>query len=171
MEVETPRGTAGWVPAEETMDFTFRTLAVGPHILRDKFSSADILIGTALALFMGSRTLPKTPLLEAYVNRVIGRPAYARAMAREGYPYQKILFETEFERSLSGDSPLEPPNSLLQRWQRPGAEGFPTCWALSSVLSCPPTMRHTSPARNSSSTAGSLPADPRTREESARCAK
>jgi hypothetical protein len=28
--------------------------------------------------------MPKTPLLEAYVKRVVERPAYARAMAKAG---------------------------------------------------------------------------------------
>jgi glutathione S-transferase len=34
-------------------------------------------------MFMGSPLLEKTPLLEAYVKRVVERPAYARAQARE----------------------------------------------------------------------------------------
>jgi glutathione S-transferase len=32
---------------------------------------------------MGSPLLEKTPLLEAYVDRVTSRPAYARAQAKE----------------------------------------------------------------------------------------
>jgi len=32
---------------------------------------------------MGSPLLEKTPLLEGYVNRVTGRPAFVRAQARE----------------------------------------------------------------------------------------
>ena len=84
LKVETPRGTAGWVPAEEAMKYTFKTLEAGPYILGDRFSAADILIGTTFAMFMGGPTLPKTPLLEAYVKRVIERPAYQRAMAKDG---------------------------------------------------------------------------------------
>jgi glutathione S-transferase len=84
LNVQTPRGTAGWAPAEEVMNFTFKTLEAGPYILGDKFSAVDILIGTTFAMFMGGPTLPKTPLLEAYVKRVVERPACARAAARDG---------------------------------------------------------------------------------------
>jgi glutathione S-transferase len=84
MKVETPRGFAGWAPAEEVMDFTFKTLAKGPYILGEKFSAADVLIGTTFQMFMGSPLLPKTELVEDYVKRVTGRPTYARAMEKAG---------------------------------------------------------------------------------------
>jgi glutathione S-transferase len=84
LKVPTPRGTAGWAPAEEVMNFTFKTLEGGPYILGDRFSAVDILIGTTFAMFMGGPTLPKTPLVEAYVKRVVERPAFARAAAKDG---------------------------------------------------------------------------------------
>ena len=84
MSVATPRGTAGWVPVDEVMKFTLKTLEARPYILGDKFSAADVLIGTTFAMFMGSPMLTKTPQLEAYVKRVVERPAYARAMTKDG---------------------------------------------------------------------------------------
>jgi glutathione S-transferase len=83
MKVEPPRGTAGWVKTDEVMTFVNATLANGPYILGEKFSAADILIGTTFKLFLGSPLLEKTDLLEAYVNRVISRPAHQRALAKE----------------------------------------------------------------------------------------
>jgi glutathione S-transferase len=83
MKTEVPRGTAGWVKTDEVMALINATLSKGPYILGDKFCAADILIGTTFQLFMGSPLLEKTPLLEGYVNRVISRPAYARAQAKE----------------------------------------------------------------------------------------
>jgi len=80
---EVPRGTAGWVNSTEVMAFINATLAKGPHILGEKFSAVDILFGTTFALFLGSPLLAKTDLLEAYVKRVLDRPAYARAQKRE----------------------------------------------------------------------------------------
>ena len=65
------------------MEFVNATLAKGPYLLGEKFSAADILVGTTFKLFMGSPLLEKTPLLEAYVNRIVERPAYARAQARD----------------------------------------------------------------------------------------
>jgi len=83
MQVEPPRGTAGWVKTDEIMAFVNATLDKGPYLLGDAFSAADILVGTTFALFMGTPMLEKTPLLEAYVKRITARPAYARALARE----------------------------------------------------------------------------------------
>ena len=83
MQVEPPRGTAGWVATNEVMDFVNATLSKGPYLLGDAFSAADILVGTTFQLFMGSQLLPRTDLLEAYVKRVTERPAYARSQARD----------------------------------------------------------------------------------------
>lgn len=83
MKWDVPRGTAGWVPVPEVMEFVNATLAKSPYILGEKFSAVDILVGTTFALFLGSPLLAKTDLLEAYVKRVTDRPAFKRAEARE----------------------------------------------------------------------------------------
>src|SRR6185437_10105700 len=67
MKWEVPRGTAGWVKTGEIMEFVNAALAKGPYLLGEKFSAADILVGTTFALFMGSPLLEKTPLIEGYV--------------------------------------------------------------------------------------------------------
>jgi glutathione S-transferase len=79
MKWQVPRGTAGWVPVPEVMEFVNATLAKGPYILGEKFSAVDILVGTTFAMFLGTPMLEKTALLEAYVKRVTGRPAWAKA--------------------------------------------------------------------------------------------
>jgi len=84
LKIETPRGMAGWAPVAEVMDFTNRALSAGDYILGERFSAVDVLIATTFAMFMGGPMMPKTPLLEAYVKRVVERPAYARAMAKAG---------------------------------------------------------------------------------------
>ena len=83
MKWEVPRGTAGWVQANEVMDYVTATLEKGPYLLGDKFSAADILVGTTFALFLGGPMLPRTPLLDGYVKRVTERPAFARAQAKD----------------------------------------------------------------------------------------
>lgn len=83
MKVAVPRGTAGWVEADEAMAFVTATLEKGPYLLGDKFSAADILYGTTFAMFLKSPLLAPTPTLEAYVKRVTERPAFARAMAKD----------------------------------------------------------------------------------------
>ncbi len=84
MKTDVPRGTAGWVATDEVMELVNATLSKGSYILGEKFSAADVLIATTFKLFMGSPLLAKTDLLEAYVNRVTSRPAYARGMAKDG---------------------------------------------------------------------------------------
>jgi glutathione S-transferase len=83
MKTDVPRGTAGWVKTDEVMELVNATLSRGPYILGEKFSAADILVGTTFKLFMGSPVLAKTDLLESYVKRVTDRPAYARAGAKD----------------------------------------------------------------------------------------
>ncbi|HWA64086.1 MAG TPA: glutathione S-transferase family protein [Caulobacteraceae bacterium] len=83
MKVELPPTMPGWPPADQVMEFVNRTLEAGPYLLGERFSAADILAGTTFAMFMGGGMVEKTPLLEGYVQRVVGRPAYARAQARE----------------------------------------------------------------------------------------
>jgi glutathione S-transferase len=83
MNVEVPRGTAGWVAVEEAMPAVMRQLSQAPYLLGERFCAADVLYATTFALFGRTALLPKSPLLDDYVARIVARPAYARAMARE----------------------------------------------------------------------------------------
>ena len=79
MKWDIPRGTAGWVPVNEVLDFVNAALAKGPYLLGERFSAVDILVGTTFAMFMGTPMLERTDLLEAYVKRVTERPAWIKA--------------------------------------------------------------------------------------------
>jgi glutathione S-transferase len=83
MNTEVPRGTAGWVAVEEMMPAVLALLAQGPYLLGAEFSALDVLYGTTFAMFGQSPMVPKSPLLEEYVKRVVGRPAFARAQAKD----------------------------------------------------------------------------------------
>lgn len=83
MNVEAPRSTAGWVPVEEAMGRVMQTLSSGPHLLGERFSAADVLYATMFALFAQSPVMPKSAVIEQYVARVLTRPAFARAQARD----------------------------------------------------------------------------------------
>jgi glutathione S-transferase len=80
---EVPRGTAGWVAVEEVMSVVLRALARQPYLLGESFSAADVLYGTTFALFAQSPLLPKSALIEQYVQRIVSRPAYAHAQTRD----------------------------------------------------------------------------------------
>jgi glutathione S-transferase len=79
MNVEVPRGTAGWVAIEEVMAAVINALTPGPFMLGERFSAVDILYGPTFAMFAQSPPLPKSAVIDGYVRRVVSRPAYTRA--------------------------------------------------------------------------------------------
>jgi glutathione S-transferase len=83
MNVEVPRGTAGWVPVEEAMPVVLKLLAASPYMLGDHFSAVDILYGTTFAMFAQSPMMDKSAVIDDYVRRIVARPAFARAQARD----------------------------------------------------------------------------------------
>jgi glutathione S-transferase len=83
MSWEVPRSTAGWVPMEEMMPVIVARLTAGPYMIGERYSAADVLYATSFALFANSPVLPKSPVIEDYVKRVVSRPAFARAMAKQ----------------------------------------------------------------------------------------
>lgn len=83
MKVDVPRVTAGWVALEEVMSTILAQLARGPYWLGENFTGVDVLFGTTFAQFAQSDMIPKTPVLDAYVGRIVARPAFARAMAKD----------------------------------------------------------------------------------------
>jgi len=57
-------------------------LATGPYLMGDRFTAVDVMIASALA--WGREYVPESALVDAYLERVLGRPANARAMAKDG---------------------------------------------------------------------------------------
>jgi glutathione S-transferase len=78
-----PRGTAGWVALEEMLPVLLARLQAAPYFLGESFSALDVLYGSSFALFARSELFPRSALLEAYVQRLVSRPAFARGMARD----------------------------------------------------------------------------------------
>jgi len=83
MNVDVPRVMAGWVCVEEAMPVVLKLLAASPYLLGERFSAADVLYGTMFAMFASSPLLPKSPLVDDYVKRIVQRPAFARAQAHD----------------------------------------------------------------------------------------
>jgi glutathione S-transferase len=79
-----PRPQAGWVEMETVMEHVIGALSKGPYLLGEKFSAADVLYGTTFAMFGASPMMPKSPVIDGYVKRIVERPAYARGMAKDG---------------------------------------------------------------------------------------
>ena len=83
MNTDVPRGTAGWVPVEEAMAAVIKSLSMGRYMLGERFSAADILYGTTFAMFGQSPMMPQSAVIEDYVKRIVSRPAFVRAQARD----------------------------------------------------------------------------------------
>jgi len=59
-------------------------LAPGPWILGDRFTAADVLLGSSVRFLKMFGAMPEgLPVLEAYLERCRARPAYERAQAIE----------------------------------------------------------------------------------------
>ncbi len=56
-------------------------LGRGPYLLRDRFSAADVLWGTALDWTTRFKLVPEQADIMAYVARIAGRPSTARVRA------------------------------------------------------------------------------------------
>lgn len=59
-------------------------LWVGPYLMGDRFTAADVMIGSTLG--WARAHLPESPVLDAYLERLQSRPASLRAMQRDARP-------------------------------------------------------------------------------------
>ena len=75
-------GPTGFGKFEDIEAEIAQTLAKGPYILGEKFSGADIVMGTAVQFFRGS-LFPITKTYDDYLARLIERPAFVRAQAKD----------------------------------------------------------------------------------------
>jgi glutathione S-transferase len=70
-----------------TYDSTIETLAgalvKGPYILGDRFSAADVVVGSGVSWLLKFKVLPSRPEFTSYAERVASRPAFIRAAAKD----------------------------------------------------------------------------------------
>jgi glutathione S-transferase len=79
----TINSTTGWASTDDVFAHIVGALSRGPYLLGEQFSTADVLIGSTLALFKGSPLMPANEVVSAYVERIAKRPAYVRAAAKD----------------------------------------------------------------------------------------
>ncbi len=68
---------------DSTLKAVTDQLARGSYLLGERFSAVDVLWGTALNWLTMFGIVEKTPVIEAYVERVTSRPAYIAVAARD----------------------------------------------------------------------------------------
>lgn len=96
LEMAVSLNAAGFKPTEEqsrTFGFGSYDAAVGAvrdhldeqaYVCGDRFTMADVYVGSQVDFGLQFGTLPKDPVLEAYAERLRPRDAYKKAKARDG---------------------------------------------------------------------------------------
>jgi glutathione S-transferase len=77
------RHSAGWGDFDLMIETFERGLARGPWILGETFSAADVMVGSSAVFMKQFKILPASGTIEAYAERCLARPAYARALAED----------------------------------------------------------------------------------------
>ena len=75
---------AAWGSYDDMIRRLDNTLGDSPFVLGDRFSTVDVLLGSALQFARG--LFPDNPAYDAYAERMAARPAMQRAQAKDGRP-------------------------------------------------------------------------------------
>ena len=73
----------GYGDFDTTLDVVARAVTPGPFLLGERFTAADVLIGSALHWGTMVGAVPDRTELAAYVGRLTARPAFKRAEAKD----------------------------------------------------------------------------------------
>jgi len=83
MKFETARPQAAWGDPELVMDVLADAVRTGPWLLGERFTVADVLVGSGIIFGLQFDLLPERPEYLAYRDRLIERPARQRATQLE----------------------------------------------------------------------------------------
>lgn len=78
-----PRAMMGWIDYETTMNILADAVRPGPWLLGERFTAADVVVGSGVNWGLMFGTLPKRPEFEAYAARLRTRPALQRSIAKD----------------------------------------------------------------------------------------
>jgi glutathione S-transferase len=78
---EPRRGTLGYGDFDTVMNVVANGVEPGPYLMGEKFTAADVVVGSALRWGMMFSLLPTRPEFIAYVGRLEQRPALQRTTA------------------------------------------------------------------------------------------
>ena len=75
------RFSAGWGDFDAMIETLAKGVGDGPWILGDRFTAADVMLGTSVHFMREFKLLPDVPALVDYLERCVARPAFAKAMS------------------------------------------------------------------------------------------
>lgn len=80
---EPPRAALGYGDFDTVMDVVADAVTPGPFLLGNRFTAADVVIGSSLRWGMQFNLIPERSEFVDYVARLVDRPAARRATARD----------------------------------------------------------------------------------------
>jgi glutathione S-transferase len=75
-------GTIGYGTYDDTLATLESAVSKGPYILGDRFSAADVYVGSQIGWGLMTKGLPPRPAFTAYSERLGARPAFKRVLAQ-----------------------------------------------------------------------------------------
>jgi glutathione S-transferase len=78
-----PARALGYGDYDTTLDVVTRAVAPGPYLLGDRFTAADVVIGSTLRWGLMVGAVPERPEIVAYTSRLAERPALQRVQAKD----------------------------------------------------------------------------------------
>ena len=74
LKIKSNNSARGWTDFEQAKDAVERELGDGPYLFGAQFTAADVMIGSMLIWHRAFGGILNRPKLDAYVNRLQGRP-------------------------------------------------------------------------------------------------
>jgi glutathione S-transferase len=68
---------------DDTVDALAGAVKKGPYILGDRFSAADVVIGSAVRWLTLFKLLPEKPEFTSYIERITSRAAFKSSLAKD----------------------------------------------------------------------------------------
>lgn len=78
-----PTSAVGYGDYDAVMNALSQAVTQGDYVLGDRFSAADVVLGSALRYGMMFNIIQHRPEFDAYVDRMLARPALQRTLARD----------------------------------------------------------------------------------------
>ena len=72
----------GYGNYDDTLNTLEKAVTPGPFVLGERFSAADVYLGSAIGWGLSMKAIEPRPAFTAYLGRVSSRPAYQRSMAQ-----------------------------------------------------------------------------------------
>jgi glutathione S-transferase len=79
-----PRSTAGWADYDTVIEVLRAAAAkAAPYLLGERFTAADVVVGSSLRWLMQFKLIPELPEFVAYTDTLKKRPALQRQLAKD----------------------------------------------------------------------------------------